>query len=111
MIQRRGNFGDLKENFTKNWLDYKLGFGDLNGEFWFGNDYISRLTHETPMRLRIELAAHNGSKAWAEYDTFRYSLVGTLKIQFDLALFAGWKEKIWISGYGSEAIQAMPRIA
>ena len=71
MIQRRGDYGDPKENFTRDWNDYKYGFGDLNGEFWFGNDYISQLTLHTPFTLRVELEAHDGRTAWAEYDTFR----------------------------------------
>ena len=71
VIQRRGDYGDPKENFTRDWADYKHGFGDLNGEFWFGNDYISSLTLQTTVMLRVELEAHDGRKAWAEYDTFR----------------------------------------
>merc|ERR1712179_557098 len=71
VIQRRGDNGDPKENFTRDWTDYKHGFGDLNGEFWFGNDYISSLTLQTTVMLRVELEAHDGRTAWAEYDTFR----------------------------------------
>lgn len=28
--------------------DYKHGFGELSAEFWFGNDYIHRLTSSEP---------------------------------------------------------------
>ena len=73
VIQRRGDFGDPKENFTRTWKDYKLGFGDLNGEFWFGNDFIHQLTSGKPMRLRVELESHYGQNAWAEYDSFRWT--------------------------------------
>ena len=71
VIQRRGDFGEPKENFTREWDDYKHGFGDLNGEFWFGNDYIHQLTQSHRMRLRVELESHYGQSAWAEYDNFR----------------------------------------
>ena len=71
VIQRRGDYGEPRENFTREWKDYKNGFGDLNGEFWFGNDYISQLTLHTQVKLRVELEAHDGRSAWAEYDTFR----------------------------------------
>ena len=50
------------------------GFGDLNGEFWFGNEFIHQLTKnkgDKGMRLRVELESHYGQSAWAEYDTFR----------------------------------------
>lgn len=43
VIQRRGDFGDLpRENFSVGWREYKLGFGHLEREFWFGNDFIHR---------------------------------------------------------------------
>ena len=57
-------------NFTRTWAEYKAGFGDMGGEFWLGNDDISELTME-PMLLRIELVAHDGRTAFAEYSTFR----------------------------------------
>ena len=71
VIQRRGNFGEPRENFTRSWEEYKQGFGDLEQEFWWGNDKISRLTREQSMMMRIELEAHDGRVAIAEYDTFR----------------------------------------
>ena len=71
MIQRRGDFGKARENFTRSWEEYSRGFGDLEGEFWWGNEHLSRLTTEQPMVLRVELEAHDGQTAYAEYSTFR----------------------------------------
>ena len=42
VIQRRGDFGLPRENFSVGWKEYKLGFGQLDREFWFGNDFIHR---------------------------------------------------------------------
>ena len=42
VIQRRIVNGDV--NFTRDWNDYVNGFGDLNGEFWYGLDNIHYLT-------------------------------------------------------------------
>ena len=71
VIQRRGDYGEPRVNFTKDWRQYKNGFGDLNGEFWFGNDFISELSSQKQVMLRVELEAHDGRTAWAEYDNFK----------------------------------------
>ena len=71
VIQRRGGGGEGRENFTRNWKEYKEGFGDLNGEFWFGLEFVNSLTQSQKMRLRVELESHYGQTAWAEYEEFR----------------------------------------
>ena len=54
------------------WVDYKRGFGNVNGEFWLGLDKIHRLT-KTKSRLRVELEDTLGNTAYAEYDMFSVS--------------------------------------
>ena len=73
VIQRRGNFPGLQTNFTKTWIEYRNGFGNLNGEFWIGNLLINELTKDMQksMVLRVELMSHDGRSAWAQYSTFR----------------------------------------
>lgn len=41
IIQKRDNFNP-PENFNRSWSDYKHGFGNLQRDFWFGNDYIHK---------------------------------------------------------------------
>ena len=67
LFQRRK---DGSVDFWRNWKDYKKVFGDLNGEFWLGNDYIHRLTSQRSQILRIELEDWEGQTAYAEYDSF-----------------------------------------
>ncbi len=43
VIQRRLN-GTV--DFYRGWDDYKNGFGDLNTEFWLGNEKIHQLTNQ-----------------------------------------------------------------
>ena len=72
IIQRRGDYGQPREDFYRTWNDYKRGFGSSIREFWLGNDNIHQLTKSGDMKLRVELEAHDGRTAWAEYDSFRF---------------------------------------
>ncbi len=80
VIQRRGDYGEPREDFNRSWTDYKQGFGDKNKEFWLGNDRIHELTKAGDMKLRVELESWDGRTAWAEYDTFR-SVIRFYKIR------------------------------
>jgi len=47
---------DGSADFYRNWYNYKLGFGDLNGEFWLGNDKLVVLLQANPKNeLRFDL--------------------------------------------------------
>ncbi|KAJ6633310.1 Fibroleukin [Pseudolycoriella hygida] len=70
VIQKRF-VNDQQENFNRSWLDYKLGFGDLNKEFWFGNDFIHRLTSHEDVELRIVVEDTTGRTDWAQYTLFK----------------------------------------
>ena len=75
VIQRRGDYGEPRENFYRTWAEYKHGFGNPLKEFWIGNDYIHEMTKLGDMKLRVELEAHDGRTAWAEYKNFRWILI------------------------------------
>ena len=67
MFQRRQ---DGSVDFFRGWNDYKLGFGNLNGEFWLGLDKIHRLTAGKNKKLRVDLEATAGTILLAEYSSF-----------------------------------------
>lgn len=48
VIQRRT---DGSVDFYRDWNDYKAGFGDVEGEFWLGNDHIYQLTNQGEFQL------------------------------------------------------------
>ena len=62
---------DGSVDFYRNWQNYKLGFGSVNGEHWLGNDELSELTNlNTNNVLRVELETVENEKAYAIYNTF-----------------------------------------
>ncbi|XP_063443193.1 microfibril-associated glycoprotein 4-like [Mytilus trossulus] len=67
VIQRRES-GDL--DFYQGWEKYKTGFGQLNREFWLGNDKIHTLTSQGRYELLIGLADFDNNQAYAKYQHF-----------------------------------------
>ncbi len=59
-------------NFYRNWANYEVGFGFLDGEFWLGLEKIHRLTrHSRTHTLRVEVTAtSDGSDKFAKYSSF-----------------------------------------
>ncbi|CAL4061335.1 unnamed protein product [Meganyctiphanes norvegica] len=70
VIQRRGHYGPPYENFTRDWKEYKYGFGNMEYEFWWSNDFTSRLSSEQEYNIRFDLWDFDGNYAYAEYLTF-----------------------------------------
>lgn len=67
VIQRRQ---DGSVNFVRNWTQYEQGFGNVYGEFWFGNWYISQLTASTWWLIRFDLWDWAGVYGWSQYANF-----------------------------------------
>lgn len=68
VIQRRI---DGSTNFTRTWNKYAGGFGNVNGEYWLGNEIIHKLTYSSNYSLRIDLYDWEGNKASSLWRTFR----------------------------------------
>jgi len=71
VIQRRDDYGEERENFNRDWDDYKSGFGDPEMEFWLGNENIYMLTNAEDYSLRVELEDFEGNVRYAEYSSFK----------------------------------------
>lgn len=70
VIQRRGNFGRPDNYFYRGWSSYKDGFGDIDKDFWLGNDNIFALTNQKLYSIRFDMQARNLEKAYAEFSDF-----------------------------------------
>ncbi|XP_071789783.1 fibrinogen-like protein A [Asterias amurensis] len=69
VIQRRQ---DGSVYFSRQWVDYQVGFGDKSGEFWLGNENLRTLTESAgPWKLKIEMVSWSGEESFAEYGHFK----------------------------------------
>ncbi|GFU06555.1 hypothetical protein NPIL_592422 [Nephila pilipes] len=68
LVQNRFNGS---ESFFRDWTEYKSGFGQLNSEFWIGNEALHLLTDKRPMKLHIDMWDMQDNYLYVEYETFR----------------------------------------
>ncbi|KAL9982272.1 hypothetical protein ACROYT_G004298 [Oculina patagonica] len=85
---------DGSVDFYLGWESYKNGFGDLNGEFWLGNDNLHRLTAADDVMLRVDLEDFDGNITYAKYTTFKLADEGD-------------KYRLLIGGYSGTAGDSM----
>ncbi|EDW53778.1 GM19278, partial [Drosophila sechellia] len=84
VIQRRDDFKDSRENFNRDWADYKNGFGEPSKDFWLGNENIYMLTNNEEYSLRVELEDFEGNKRYAQYSHFKiHSEADYYKLEID----------------------------
>uniref|UniRef100_A0A3B3ZYU5 Fibrinogen C-terminal domain-containing protein n=1 Tax=Periophthalmus magnuspinnatus TaxID=409849 RepID=A0A3B3ZYU5_9GOBI len=67
VFQRRSN-GSV--DFQRSWREYKMGFGELLGEHWLGNEVLHQLTSQGQYSLRVELQDWEGNTGYSQYDRF-----------------------------------------
>ncbi|CAB1449888.1 unnamed protein product [Pleuronectes platessa] len=66
VFQRRQNG---LTDFSRKWSDYRVGFGNLEDEFWLGLDNIQKLAAQGRYELRIDMRDGQES-VYANYDKF-----------------------------------------
>ena len=69
VIQRRV---DGSVNFNRDWVSYKMGFGNLEGNFWLGLDNIMMLTNDVNMELYVGMSCFGcpAGAVFAKYSQF-----------------------------------------
>ena len=80
VIQRRIN-GSV--DFNRPWSDYEKGFGDPNGEFWYGLKSMNCLTKIGQWELRIDFEFKNGTRSYLHYNEFK---VGSATDEYPLTI-------------------------
>jgi len=77
-------------NFNRRWTSFKQGFGDLNGEFWFGLKNLNKLTKNSVNDLRVEMSSFDGRKKYAEYKEFKVgNATENYKLSFKEGSYSG----------------------
>jgi len=100
VFQRRQ---DGSVNFFMDWASYAAGFGSPAGEYWLGNEHISKLTALEPSTLRIDLGDWEGEYRYAQYDEFVLSSASSnYVLALDLTSYTGDAEDSMFesTGYG-----------
>ncbi|XP_061165575.1 angiopoietin-related protein 7-like [Saccostrea echinata] len=72
VIQHR-NRDNPRVNFNTTWDEYKRGFGDVNGNYWLGNDVIHKLTTTFQNELYIKMKSTNNQDHEVKYNQFSIS--------------------------------------
>ncbi|XP_071785412.1 ficolin-1-like [Asterias amurensis] len=67
VFQRRQ---DGSVDFYLDFASYSRGFGNLEGEFWLGNDNLHRLTAQGEYELRVDLTSFDNVTGFAFYGSF-----------------------------------------
>ncbi|XP_062582479.1 fibrinogen-like protein A isoform X2 [Saccostrea cucullata] len=67
------NREDGSISFAKNWIEYKIGFGNITSEYWIGNEIIHHLTRKRNSLLYISATHILGLKYFEKYDVFSIS--------------------------------------
>jgi hypothetical protein len=57
--------------FNRTWAEFKIGFADLSGNVWLGNELLQHLTKNNVFKLRFDLQSYE-TGLWfvAEYSMF-----------------------------------------
>ncbi|XP_069107437.1 ryncolin-4-like [Argopecten irradians] len=70
-------------NFNKKWMEYKIGFGKPEGEFWLGNDVLHYITSRSTYELRIDVTDVLKSSGFAVYKHFH---IGSSETNYHLSV-------------------------
>ncbi|XP_035670778.1 uncharacterized protein LOC118412167 [Branchiostoma floridae] len=79
---------DGRENFNRNFSDYRKGFGTPVAEYWLGNNILHHISHQDDYALMVELEDWEGNIVHANYDQFTVG-DASLKYRLNLGRYSG----------------------
>ena len=100
VVQRRK---DGSVSFDRGWVEYEEGFGDLNGEFWYGLQPLHCLTSQGQWELRIDLTHTNGTKTYLHYKQFA---IGSASDKYPLQI-SGFSGIYPVDPFSTQPLQGM----
>ncbi|XP_065724734.2 ryncolin-4-like isoform X2 [Drosophila suzukii] len=62
---------DGSENFYREWIDYKHGFGNLSNEYFLGLDKLHAMTNYQQQELLVVMETPKGEQVYELYSNFR----------------------------------------
>ena len=81
VIQR--NRKDSTVDFNKTWRQYEAGFGNLNGDFWYGLEAIHCLTQTGQWEMRVDYQKLDKTWSYLHYNQFS---VGSASEEYPLTV-------------------------
>ncbi|XP_065435933.1 fibrinogen-like protein 1-like protein isoform X1 [Chrysemys picta bellii] len=68
VVQR--NSYNTEITWKESWSTYKYGFGNVQQDYWLGNEYLSLLTRQNIYKVRFVVEDKSNNTRYAEYDIF-----------------------------------------
>ncbi|XP_065424114.1 fibrinogen-like protein 1-like protein [Chrysemys picta bellii] len=68
VVQR--NSYNTEITWKESWSTYKYGFGNVQQDYWLGNEYLSLLTRQNIYKVRFVVKDKSNNTRYAEYDIF-----------------------------------------
>ncbi|XP_032625829.1 fibrinogen-like protein 1-like protein [Chelonoidis abingdonii] len=68
VVQR--NSYNTEITWRESWSTYKYGFGNVQQDYWLGNEYLSLLTQQNAYKVRFVVEDKSNNTRYAEYDIF-----------------------------------------
>uniref|UniRef100_A0A8W7PWV3 Fibrinogen C-terminal domain-containing protein n=1 Tax=Anopheles coluzzii TaxID=1518534 RepID=A0A8W7PWV3_ANOCL len=90
-------------DFWRNWIEYRDGFGSMDGEFWLGLEKLHRITTARKHELLVELKDFDGKYIYARAETC--SAVERCRLGLRKTSGAQWK--IDFHWYGQADMEAL----